>query len=285
VTITAEEIAAARDVVRGARDAGKTVGFVPTMGALHAGHARLIERCRSESGFVAVSVFVNPTQFGPNEDFTRYPRTWDDDLRLCAESGADLVFRPTPEAMYPRGRLSTYVEVAGLSDVLEGRSRPGHFRGVATVVLKLFEIVRPDHAYFGEKDYQQLLVIRRAVEDLNVPVEVRSVATVREPDGLAMSSRNRYLSPEERGAALVLSRALGRAREAVAGGERDANRIRQILGETVKYEQLARLDYAEVADAGSLEPLVELDTGRKAVALLAVRIGGTRLIDNAILTE
>jgi len=252
---------------------------------LHAGHARLVERCRLETGFVVVSIFVNPTQFGPQEDFSRYPRTWDEDRKLCTETGADLLFTPNVETMYPTGRLSTFVEVSGLSSTLEGHSRPGHFRGVATVVLKLFEIVRPDYAYFGQKDYQQCLIIRRMVEDLDVPVDVRTVPTVREPDGLALSSRNRYLGPEERPAAGVLFRALERAREAISGGERDANRVRQILRETVEYEQLARLDYAEVADAGSLEPLAEITPGRAAVGLLAVRIGGTRLIDNAILTE
>lgn len=280
-----ERIDQVRAAVRSARSEGKTVGLVPTMGALHAGHRRLIERCRAETGFVVVSLFVNPTQFGQGEDYTRYPRTWDDDRRICAEAGADAVFRPTVETMYPGGGVSTYVEVEGLSSVLEGRARPGHFRGVATVVLKLFEIVQPDVAFFGEKDFQQLLVIRRMVEDLTVPVEIRSVATVREPDGLALSSRNRYLSADQRRAAIVLSRALRSARDAVSGGERNGDRIRQILRETVEYEQLARLDYAEVADAASLEPLAELEAGRRAVALLAVRIGGTRLIDNAILTE
>ncbi|MDR3634177.1 MAG: pantoate--beta-alanine ligase [Isosphaeraceae bacterium] len=285
MTEIAEEIAQVRFTVESARARRQSIGFVPTMGALHAGHARLIERCREEARFTVVSLFVNPTQFGPNEDFTSYPRTWDEDLCVASAAGADLLFRPSVEAMYPSGRLSTYVEPGSLSTVLEGRSRPGHFRGVATVVLKLFQIVQPDFAYFGEKDYQQLLVIRRIVDDLNVPVAVRSVPTVREPDGLAMSSRNRYLSPAERQAALVLSRALGAARDVVLRGEHDANRIRQTLAETVKYEQLAELDYAEVADAGSLEPLVEIETGRRAVALLAVRIGGTRLIDNAILME
>ena len=218
-----------RNAVASARRLGQRVGLVPTMGALHQGHTRLIERCRDEAGFVVVSIFVNPTQFGPAEDLARYPRTLEADLRKCAASGADLVFVPTESTIYPRGRSATFVEVPGLSTVLEGASRPGHFRGVATVVLALFEIVRPDLAIFGQKDYQQQLLIRRMVEDLHVPVEIVTEPTVREPDGLAMSSRNRYLSPEERQAATVLYRGLQRAREAVAGGESDANRVRQIL--------------------------------------------------------
>jgi pantoate--beta-alanine ligase len=253
------------------------------MGALHDGHVRLIERCRAEAGLVVVSIFVNPTQFGPNEDFTRYPRTLEQDLRRCAEAGADLVFAPDASVMYPRSTPATYVEVPGLSDVLEGASRPGHFRGVATVVLKLFTIVAPDLAYFGEKDYQQQLVIRRMVGDLNLPVEVRTVPTFREPDGLALSSRNRYLDPDERRAATILSEALGRAARAADAGERDADRVRQILRDAIESERRATLDYAEVADAESLEPLSHLAPGRLAVALLAVRIGRTRLIDNRVL--
>lgn len=280
-----DTVAAVREAVGRARRAGLRVGFVPTMGALHEGHARLIERCRAEAGFVAVSIFVNPTQFGPAEDLSRYPRTLEDDLRKCAGVGADLVFTPTEEVVYPRGRSATFVEVPGLSDVLEGASRPGHFRGVTTVVLALFEIVRPDFAVFGRKDYQQQLLIRRMVEDLHVPVEVLTEPTVREPDGLAMSSRNRYLRAEEREAATVLSRALRLAREAVAAGERDANRVRQILDRTISLERLASLDYAEVVDADTLEPLRTIDPARPAVALVAARVGSTRLIDNTCLTE
>ncbi|MBX6316177.1 MAG: pantoate--beta-alanine ligase [Isosphaeraceae bacterium] len=276
-----ESIEALRAAVRSARAAGQVIGFVPTMGALHAGHARLIEACRREAGFVVVSIFVNPTQFGPTEDFARYPRTPEDDRRLCAEAGASLLFVPSVETMYPHGVNSTYVEVPGLSETLEGASRPGHFRGVATVVLKLLLMIGPDVAYFGEKDYQQLLVVRRMVEDLAVPVAIRGVPTVREPDGLALSSRNRYLNAEERRAATVLSRALGAAQRAVAGGERSAERVRQILRNTIESEPLARLDYAEVADAATLEPLTAVGTDRPAVALLAARVGPARLIDNA----
>ncbi|WP_435017901.1 pantoate--beta-alanine ligase [Tundrisphaera sp. TA3] len=277
-------IAEVRARVAEARRGGRSIGFVPTMGALHAGHGRLIETCREGSDFVVASIFVNPTQFGPNEDFRRYPRTLDEDRALCGKAGANLIFAPGVEEMYPDGALATFVEVPGVSDRLEGASRPGHFRGVATVVLKLFGIVVPDRAYFGLKDYQQLLVIRRMVRDLDVPVEIVPVATHREPDGLAMSSRNRYLDADDRQAATVLSRALGRAAEAVRGGERDAERVRQILRETVGSEPRARLDYAEVADAETLEPAREVGPGHPpAVALLAARVGPARLIDNATL--
>jgi len=222
-----ERIDEVRSAVAAAKASGKVVGLVPTMGALHDGHARLIERCRDETGLVVVSIFVNPTQFGPNEDLARYPRTPELDYRLCASAGADLVFAPGVAVMYPPGSTSTSVEVPGLSGILEGASRPGHFRGVATVVLKLFSIVAPDVAYFGAKDYQQQVVVRRMVADLDIPVAVRVVPTVREPDGLALSSRNRYLDPEDRAAATILWSALRRAKEAVAGGETDAGRVRQ----------------------------------------------------------
>jgi pantoate--beta-alanine ligase len=280
-----EAIEEVRGAVGRARRAGLRIGLVPTMGALHDGHVRLVERCRAEAGLVVVSIFVNPTQFGPSEDLARYPRTLDDDLRRCAAAGADLVFTPAEEIIYPRGRSTTFVEVPGLSDVLEGAIRPGHFRGVATVVLALFEIVRPDLAVFGQKDFQQQLIIRRMVQDLHVPVEILTEPTVREPDGLAMSSRNSYLSAEERRAATVLSRALRRGREAVAAGVRDADRVRQILDLTISLEQSARLEYAEVADAETLEPLSTIDPGRPAVALVAARVGPTRLIDNTPLKE
>lgn len=278
-----ETIDAVRALVHSARAEGKVVGLVPTMGALHEGHGRLIEACRRGSGFVVVSIFVNPTQFGPSEDFSRYPRTPEADQALCAASGADVVFQPSVAEMYPNGPSATFVEVPGVSDMLEGAARPGHFRGVATVVLKLLNIVGPDLAHFGEKDYQQWLVIRRLVADLNVPVTIRGVPTVREADGLAMSSRNRYLDADDRRAAVVLWRALQAANEAVAAGERSADRVRQILRGTVESERKARLDYAEVADAATLEPLARLEPGRPARALLAARVGPARLIDNAAL--
>jgi pantoate--beta-alanine ligase len=255
------------------------------MGALHEGHSRLIEQCRAEAGLAVVSIFVNPTQFGPSEDFERYPRSESDDLERCEAAGADLVFAPEIPALYPTGLRSTFVEVPGLSDILEGASRPGHFRGVATVVLKLFEIIQPDLAYFGQKDYQQQLVIRRMIEDLHLSVELRICRTVREGDGLAQSSRNRYLSPLDRHGATVLYRALERAKQAVAGGQREADRIRQILRETLESERSVKVDYVEVADAQTLEPLDRLNDSRVAVALLAARVGTTRLIDNTILTE
>ncbi len=280
-----ESVADVRRAVAGARDRGLVVGLVPTMGALHDGHVRLIEHCRSEAGCVAVSIFVNPTQFGPHEDFTRYPRTLETDLARCQAAGAELVWAPMPATVYPNGPQSTRVEVPGLSDILEGASRPGHFRGVATVVLKLFEVVRPDLAVFGQKDYQQQLVIRRMVTDLHVPVRIVIEPTVREPDGLALSSRNRFLNPDERREAAVLYAALARAREAVRGGERSANRVRQILRETIEFTGSVRLDYAEVADADTLEALDHLGPGSRAVALVAARVGTTRLIDNLPITE
>jgi pantoate--beta-alanine ligase len=276
-------IADCRRLVAEARTAGRSIGFVPTMGALHDGHVRLMQECRDRCGFLVASIFVNPTQFGPTEDYSKYPRTPEQDHRRCSEAGVDLVFEPTVDEMYPRGPIGTFVEVPGLSSVLEGKSRPTHFRGVSTVVAKLFQVVLPDLAAFGLKDYQQLAVIRRMVEDLDFPVELLPVEIVREADGLAMSSRNRYLSAEERQAATVLSRALRQAVEAVRQGERSADRVRQDLARTIELEPLAALDYAEVADARSLEPLAELSPGREAVALVAARVGPARLIDNATL--
>jgi pantoate--beta-alanine ligase len=280
-----EGIDEVRQAVRAARAAGEVIGLVPTMGALHPGHVRLIERCRAETGHVVVSIFVNPTQFGPSEDYARYPRTLEHDRQCCEAAGAHLIFAPDAAAMYPRGSSTTFVEVPGLSEVLEGASRPGHFRGVATVVLKLLSIIAPDYAYFGQKDYQQQVLIRRMVSDLNLPVEIRTVPTVREPDGLALSSRNRYLDPAERKVATVLSSALRGAEQAVMDGERDAGRIRQILRDIVQSEPGASLEYVEVADADTLEPLTRLNERQGAIALVAARIGRTRLIDNAILME
>ena len=283
--VVARTIAEVRLAVREARARSQIVGLVPTMGALHEGHVRLIEASRTESDFVVVSIFVNPTQFGPNEDFSRYPRTFDADLEKCEAGGASLVFAPGVEELYPANFAKTYIDLPNVSTVLEGASRPGHFQGVATVVMKLFQIVLPDYAYFGEKDFQQLLVIRRMTADLNVPVEIRGVPTVREPDGLAMSSRNRYLNPEERLAAASLSAALREASAAVLAGERDADRIRQILRSSIEFESLAKIDYVEVADPTTLAPVSRIVDGTGAVALLAVRIGSARLIDNAMLGD
>ncbi len=280
-----ESVAEIRQAVAAVRRRGLRVGLVPTMGALHGGHVELVRECRAEAELVVVSIFLNPTQFGPGEDLAKYPRTFDDDLRKCADAGVDLVFAPTVATVYPHGTQLTFVEVPGLSDVLEGASRPGHFRGVTTVVLKLFAIVGPDLAIFGQKDYQQQLLIRRMVEDLHVPLAIRTSPTVREPDGLAMSSRNRFLGTGPRQAATVLYRALTLAKQAVDAGERLVDRIRQILVETVGLENSVKLDYAEIADARTLEPLGKLGTGCPAVALLAARVGLTRLIDNMLLAE
>jgi pantoate--beta-alanine ligase len=278
VARTVEEI---RKAVAEARARGLSVGLVPTMGALHAGHLSLIRAARAESGFVVVSIFVNPTQFGPKEDLSRYPRPLEQDLRLCAAEGVDLAFVPEPATLYPLG-FRTYVEVHGLQDVLCGASRPGHFRGVATVVLKLFTIAAPDAAYFGLKDAQQVRVIERMVTDLNVPVTIRRGPTVREPDGLALSSRNQYLSTEERQRATVLHRSLQEVRRRVEQGERDAAALVELLRERVAATPGARLDYAAVVDFETLQPVERL--GGTVLVALAVYFGTTRLIDNAILT-
>ncbi|WP_337175065.1 pantoate--beta-alanine ligase [Paludisphaera sp.] len=282
----AATIADARLAVGRARAEGRRIGLVPTMGALHAGHVALVEECRRLADFTVVSLFVNPSQFGPNEDYDRYPRTLEADLAKCEAAGVDLVFRPTADVMYPRGVPSaTFVEVPGLSHVLEGAVRPEHFRGVATVVLGLFEIIRPDLAIFGQKDYQQQAILRRMVADLHVPVAIVTHPIVREPDGLAMSSRNIYLDPAQRQGSRALWRGLEAARRAVAGGESDADRVRQILRAPIESEGEAALDYAEVVDAETLERLDRIAPGRPAVALVAARFGKTRLIDNARLTE
>jgi pantoate--beta-alanine ligase len=276
----APTIADTRAAVAAARAAGKRVGFVPTMGALHAGHASLIRASRAECDFTVVSIFVNPTQFGPTEDFSRYPRTFDADRELCGAVGTDLIFAPTADEMYPPD-ARTVVEVAGLQDALCGQSRPGHFRGVATVVLKLFNIVLPDVAYFGQKDAQQALIIRRMALDLNLPLAVSVRPTVREPDGLAMSSRNRYLDPAQRHHATALYRALTHAEGLVASGERSVPALEAAMAGLIAATPGARLDYTRVLDAETLDPLSTLD--RPALAALAVYLGTTRLIDNTFL--
>ena len=270
-------IAEVRAAVAAARARGLTVGFVPTMGALHEGHAALVRAARAGTGFVVVSVFVNPTQFGPNEDFARYPRTLDNDRIICGEAGADLIFAPTADEMYPEGSAAL-VDVTGLDEVLEGASRPGHFRGVGTVVLKLFNIVQPDVAYFGQKDAQQARIVRQMVRDLNVPVAVSVEPTVREADGLAMSSRNRYLSAAERAVAPRIYEALRAARERAAAGETDPARLEAALAAELSAIPGARVDYARVVGADTLRPLARLD--RPALAVVAVVLGTTRLIDN-----
>jgi pantoate--beta-alanine ligase len=275
-------IAELRRTVDNARGAQKFIGFVPTMGALHEGHAELIRVARAATSFVVVSVFVNPTQFGPNEDFAKYPRTLEADQKVCAAAGADLIFAPPVEEMYPENSF-TFVEVSKLGDHLCGASRPGHFRGVCTVVLKLLNIVQPDRAFFGAKDYQQGRIIGQMVRDLNVPVAVDLVPTVREPDGLALSSRNRYLSPTERSAAPRIYQALRNARDRARAGEIDAARLESALAAELSAIPGARLDYARVVDAVTLQPLVRLD--KPAVAAVAVFLGTTRLIDNIPIVE
>lgn len=257
-----------------------TVGFVPTMGALHEGHASLIRRARHENDHVAVSIFVNPSQFGPNEDLARYPRTLAQDLDLCEAAGAEAVFMPTPEIIYPKG-YSTWVDVEGISGELCGASRPGHFRGVATVVLKLLQLVQPTRAYFGRKDAQQALLLIRMAQDLNLNTRIVTCPTVREPDGLALSSRNRYLSAEERPRALALSRALQAAQTAWRSGERDRAKLETILRQGLS--PVDRIDYARVLRMRDLKQTETVD--EPALCAVAAFVGATRLIDNTVLAE
>lgn len=256
------------------------VGLVPTMGYLHEGHLSLIRRAREECDHVAVSIFVNPTQFGPQEDLSKYPRDLDRDLSLIEPLGVDLVWTPTAEIMYPNG-YQTWVEVERITRPLEGSMRPGHFRGVTTVVAKLFAGVQPDKAYFGQKDAQQAAVIRQMTRDLNFPIEIVICPIVREPDGLAMSSRNVYLDPEQRKAATVLYRSLTAAKNAYESGERDAETLRQVMKDVLAYEPLAQPQYVSCADYDTLEEL-ETVTG-KTLLSMAVFMGKTRLIDNFVL--
>jgi pantoate--beta-alanine ligase len=278
--VIVKTVADLRREVAEARRQRLSVGLVPTMGALHEGHASLIRAARARNDFVAVSIFVNPTQFGPKEDLNRYPRPFLDDVRMCAANGVDLIYHPPPEEMYPEG-FRTFVEVTGLQDVLEGAARPGHFRGVATVVLKLFNQVRPDRAYFGQKDAQQARVIQQMVRDLDVPVEVVVCPTVREPDGLALSSRNRYLDAGRRGGTAVLHRALRAAEALYRGGERDPAALERAMRDTLAAEPDARLDYAAAVDPDSFRAPSSPD--RPLLLALAVRFGDTRLIDNLVL--
>lgn len=269
-----------QSAVRDLQAARKSVGLVPTMGALHEGHLSLVRRAKNECDVAVATIFVNPTQFAPHEDFSQYPRTLDADLRALAGANCDLVFVPTREEMYPPGN-STFIDPPAVAQPLEGVCRPGHFRGVATVVLKLFNIIPADRAYFGQKDFQQALVIKRMAADLNVPVKIVVCPIVREPDGLAMSSRNRYLSPSEREQALVLSRALSGAQEQFTRGERDASVLKARMQETIESAGIERIDYATIADQEALAEVTRLD--RPAVALIAAYVGSTRLIDNCLL--
>ena len=266
-----------KQVSRQARAEGRLTGLVPTMGALHAGHLSLIEAARRDASPVIVSIFVNPKQFGPSEDYTKYPRDLEGDRRKLEEAGVDFLFAPPLEEIYPAG-FRTSVNVEGLGDRLEGKIRPGHFRGVATVVLKLLEIVAPRFAYFGRKDAQQARIIRQMTSDLALDSEIVVRPIVREPDGLALSSRNRYLSPAEREAATVLYRSLSRARRAIEEGERDSMRIITAMRQELAGEPLGSADYVEIVDADSFEPMMRL--ARTCLVLLAVRFGATRLIDN-----
>lgn len=273
---TIEEV---RRYVKQWRMEGKTIGFVPTMGYLHEGHRSLIERADKDNDIVVVSIFVNPTQFGPNEDLESYPRDLQRDSEVCKEAGADLIFNPEPSKMY-EDNASTSVKVEGLSEELCGRSRPVHFGGVCLVVSKLFNIVLPDRAYFGQKDAQQLAIIKKMVRDLNFPVEIIGCPIVREKDGLAKSSRNTYLSETEREAALVLNRALLKGREAIEGGERDALAVKKIITEVIKQEPLAKIDYVEIVDFDTIRKTDNID--KNVLVAIAVFIGKTRLIDNFI---
>ncbi|MGE4105219.1 MAG: pantoate--beta-alanine ligase [Pirellulales bacterium] len=273
-------VAELRAAVAAARRRGATIGFVPTMGALHAGHASLVQASRAQCDFTVVSIFVNPTQFGPQEDFARYPRTLDADRAVLAEVGADLVFVPTADDMYPSG-FSTFVEPPVVAATLEGNSRPGHFRGVTTVVLKLLNQVCPDVTFFGRKDFQQSAVVRQMVRDLDLDVQIVVCPTVREADGLALSSRNRFLSPEARRQALVLSRSLRLAVELVDAGERDAATILVRMREIIATAGDLQLEYVVLVDPDTLAEVSEIS--RPTAALLAARVGGTRLIDNELL--
>lgn len=277
----------ARQASRAARSAGRRVGFVPTMGALHEGHLSLVRAARAVSDVVAASIFVNPTQFGPNEDLGKYPRSFERDCELLEREGVELLFAPAVEEMYAgagggaRPTSATWVTVEGLSDKLDGRSRPGHFRGVTTVVAKLFHIVEPDAAFFGQKDAAQVAVIRRMVRDLNLAVEIVVCPIVREPDGLAMSSRNGYLDAAQRKQALVLHQALLRAQELADRGERKASALIAAGREEFARESTVRLDYLEIVNGETLDPVEDVSNG--ALVAVAAYVGNTRLIDNLVL--
>jgi pantoate--beta-alanine ligase len=268
--------------VRAARGGLAEVGLVPTMGYLHEGHLSLVARAKAECAVVAASIFVNPTQFGPNEDLSRYPRDLPRDLGMLEAAGVDFVFTPDAAEMYPPA-FDTVIEVGGVTDVLEGAVRPGHFAGVATVVAKLFNIVQPTRAYFGQKDAQQSVVIRKLVRDLAIPVEIVVAPTVREADGLALSSRNSYLTPDQRAAAPRIFQALGAARDLFATGEREAEVLRQAIRRVLATEPQMQIDYVSMAEPLTLAELVTVE--RQALASLAVRLGTTRLIDNLLLGE
>jgi len=271
-----------RAASRAARRAGKRLGFVPTMGALHEGHLSLVRAARAACDVVASSIFVNPTQFGPNEDLEKYPRSFERDRELLEREGVELLFAPTVEEMYPAGAI-TWVTVEGLSSKLDGRSRPGHFRGVTTVVAKLFHIVEPDAAFFGQKDAAQLAIIRRMVRDLNLPVEIVACPIVREPDGLAMSSRNAYLDPQQRQQALALHRSLEHVRRLVGAGELSAAKLVAAGCAEFAAESAVRVDYFEIVNPDTLDPVADVSDG--ALVAVAAFVGTTRLIDNILLAR
>ena len=270
-----------KEAARQARAENHLIGLVPTMGALHEGHLSLLQRAKAECSKLFASIFVNPTQFGPNEDLSKYPRTFESDVAKLEAAGVDLLFAPEPKEVYPPG-FTTYVNVDGLSERLEGKSRPGHFRGVATVVLKFLEIVQPHFAFFGRKDAQQARILQRMVQDLNLDVELQICPIVREEDGLALSSRNAYLNAEERRAATVLHRALQAACREIAADIGDALTLQNTVRDVLAKETLARLDYVQVVDADSFEPVARIGS-RPTFILLAVFIGKTRLIDNLLI--
>lgn len=271
-----------KQATRQAKTEGRSAGFVPTMGALHAGHLALVQRALSECQPVIASIFVNPTQFGPNEDFQKYPRAFEEDCKKLEDAGVDYLFAPDPSEIYPPG-FRTWVNVESLSDRLEGKTRPGHFRGVTTVVLKLLEIVQPQKAFFGRKDAQQARIIQQMGRDLHLDSQIVVCPIVREPDGLAMSSRNAYLNAAERRAATILFRALDSVRNSISRGERDALRLTAAMRDILRTEHLAEPEYVELVDAETLEPMTCLRG--ECLALLAARIGNVRLIDNLLIEE
>jgi pantoate--beta-alanine ligase len=273
-----------RDFVRDARREGKSVGYVPSMGFLHEGHLSLIRAAKEQCDVAVMSIFVNPLQFGPNEDFASYPRDLERDAALAESAGLDILFAPSVEEMYPggQGAMLTYVDVEEVTTKLCGASRPGHFRGVTTVVTKLFNIVLPDKAFFGLKDAQQVAVLTQMVADLNMPLEIVPCPIIREADGLALSSRNVFLTDEQRSQALVLNRSLRKAEELVAAGERDVERLREIVTATIQEQPLADIDYVEIVAMKGLQPIRKIEA--PALLALAVRFGKTRLIDNTVLT-
>jgi pantoate--beta-alanine ligase len=275
-----EEISVLKEKIRRTKKEGFSIGFVPTMGFLHEGHLSLMRAAKTENDFLVISIFVNPMQFGAGEDYEEYPRDLEKDKVLAASAGCDLIFSPSVKEMYPPG-FATFVEVESLTNGLCGASRPGHFRGVTTVVAKLFNLVSPDRTYFGQKDAQQAMILKKMVEDLNIDLEFIILPTVREQDGLAMSSRNKYLAPEDRKQALVIYESLLEAEKAVQKGEREAEKVKQLIYKIISQAQNAQPDYVEIVDARELRPLSRLEG--KCLLAVAVRFHDTRLIDNIVL--